>query len=264
MRPAVGSSNGTKNDMNVAYLPNGVEGEANEVMKKMSACPTADSDTSGTGTTAVYYCDIPSDAQYFYFFNHWYLRSPTNREWNRTINITNFTPGTLFYLNGQIYDEKYKDYSTRPVDTDLAAVMQKYDSVRMSINSTADISLKKESESNEEEFNPDYYGDEKQITYSSDNKPVCTVNSDGLITAHADGDATITTTVKGRFGDSIELTTNVTVPRKVEQYPIAQNIRIPKSSNAEGAESNEVKIEWYVINKDTTAAATADGIFFTM
>lgn len=221
----VGSSNNTTNDINLAYT---IGDEETKV--KMHKCDNSDATTYG-GTTKVYYYDVPSNADSFYFFNHWYMISSSNREWNRTKDITNLTPGVLYYLNGEIEDSNNKTYKARPVDTNLLALNSYYDSVRMSTGASvfADIGLKKENDNDDEEFTPDYYG--KSITYSSSDTAVATINIDGVITPKSSGNATITTIITSKFGDTRSIETKLTIPSVIEQVPIAQNIKVPAASS---------------------------------
>lgn len=263
---AAGSSNTTTNDINIAYK---VNGDTNETMAKMTKCTGTDSSSLGNSSTKVYYFDLPSNADYFYFFNHWYLHSASNREWNRTIDITDTTTkGRLYYLTGKSLegDEGYKEYNVTSVQTNLVALNSYYSSVRMSLGSSvfADIGLKMESD--EEDFIPEYYG--SSITYKvQSGSSVVSVNKDGLITPLSTGTATIRTTITGRFGDTIYKDTSVTIPEKIAQVPVAQNILIPHpgATDSDGNElSNTVDVHWYVINKSKDYTMETDSIFFTI
>ncbi len=255
---------GTSNDINLSYTVDGKEFQVkmNKCMKNNS--DSVDTNWSKTGTK-VYYYDIPANAEHFFFFNHWYLRSNSNREWNCTIDITDLSPGKLYYLSGASIDGKWKEYKVQPVDATLAAVNTYYQSVRMSLGDSvfADISLKKESETDDEEFVPDYYG--AQITYSISGTDLAkaSVNTDGLITPKAtttsgstDTPITVRTTVTGRFGDSIVKETKVSIPAEINQVPIMKNIKVPAGES--------VDVFWYARNNSTRDTMTTSSIYITL
>lgn len=261
-----------KNDFNIAYK---ISGAASETFAKLKRCDdTAYSEDDPAA--AVFYYDVPSNAEYFYFCNHWYFKSSTNREWNRTIDITDMTAGRLYRLTGKQVDYKWKEYAAEPVDTGLVALNQYYNTVRMSNGSSvyADISLKKDSTDDDEDFVPEYYG--QSISYSSADTSVATVNGDGLITPTppAEGaedtarSTTITTTIKGKYGDEKQVQTVVTIPAAIPQVPIIKNVMVPKANVEEGTNSS-VEILWYALNRGvstdqlTAPSMTAD-IFYTL
>lgn len=266
-----GSSNqtndnsGTTNDINLSYTVDGKEYQV-----KMSKCVKNSSDSvdtnwSSTGTR-VYYYDIPTNADKFFFFNHWYLKSGTNREWNRTIDITDLSPGKLYYLTNNKVDDKWKEYAVKTVDTNLVAVNQYYSFVRMSLGASvfADISLKKESANDDEDFVPEYYG--ATISYQSSDTSKATVSKDGVITpiatttnnSNVDTPITITTTITGTFGDSRQIATSVSIPKSISQVPIIKNVKVPAGES--------VDVDWYAINRSNKSDATmsTSSIFFTI
>ena len=255
---AVGSSNGTTNDFNLAYTVG-----TTETLVRMNQCrinnsSNVDSTDDGTGRNDVYYYDVPANATSFYFFNHWYLCAATDRNWNRTTDITDLTAGKLYYLNGGNVDGQWKAYSVRDVDTDLVAVNQYYSALRMSYGTGvfSDVTLHKTGE--EENFIPEYYG--SQISYSSSNTNVAQINPDGIITPVNPGTATITTTITGKYGDSRQVTTTLEIPTVVSQIPIIKNLRIPAGES--------VAVDWYALNKDaskdmTTPNGYTPGFIFT-
>lgn len=250
----VGSSNGTTCDMNIAYK---ISGEANEHYEMLERCPNTDSTTYG-GTNRVFYCDLPNNVEYFYFFNHWYFCASTDREWNRTIDITTHPAGTLYYLTGNKVDNKWKEYAALPIDSDLAALNEYYSSAQMSLGSNvfADLGLKRDDD-NDENFIPQYYG--QSITYESKDTSKATVNKDGLVTPVAStgiNSINIETTITGKFGDRIVVTTKLKIPTAITQVPIIENVRVPAGES--------VVIHWYALNKSTSAAMSTSNIFFTL
>lgn len=253
-----GNDNTSTNDINIAYTVG-----TTETMAMMTKCPKPDSDTSGSGTTNVYFYDLPTNTTSFYFFNHWYLASDSNREWNRTIDITDLTSGRLYYLNGEKVDEKYKAYSVRDVNTNLVALNFYYSYVRMSLGNSvfADIGLKKESD--DENFVSEYYGSE--ITYSISDTSVATINGDGVITPKAKGTTRITTTIKGVFGDTKSIYTSLDIPEDIAQVPIITNVKIPAK---DGDTLGSAEVLWYAINKssdsDKTPAMTTTNLFYSI
>ena len=259
-------NNGTNNDINLSYKVGDKEYQV-----KMAKCANTESGDTITNTTNVYYYDIPSNTEKFFFFNHWYLRSASNREWNRTIDITDLTAGRLYYLTNGVVDGQYKEYAVRDVNKNLVALNQYYTNVRMSKGSNvyADISLKKDSE--DESFIPDYYG--QSISYNvisdtpvTENTNVATINRDGLITPLNYGSATIRTTITGVFGDTKTVYTTVDIPQSISQLPIIKNIRVPAqgATNSEGKAANKVEVDWYAINKSANETMTTSSLYFTI
>lgn len=244
----VGSSNGTTNDFNIAYTEGGTEH-----LMVMTRCPTEDT-TASDNERKVYYADIPSTADSFYFFNHWYLCSSSNREWNRTLDFKDLSGGRLYYLTGGKVDEKWKECAVKDTDTNLVAVNQHYQSVRMSSGAGvfADIGLKKTGDA--DGFVPEYYG--ASISYSSANSSICTINRDGLITPTGTGDTTVTTTITGKYGDTDTITTSVNIPSNIKQVPVIQNVRVPAGE--------KVKIDWYALNKSPSSEMTTSALYYTL
>lgn|GEM_PF-5579376 len=250
---------GTNNDINISFTVEGREYQA-----KMLKCPDADTvNNDNTGLTSVFYYDLPTNTTSFFFFNHWYLASDSNREWNRTIDITDLTSGRLYYLNGEKVDEKYKAYSVRDVNTNLVALNFYYSYVRMSLGNSvfADIGLKKESD--DENFVSEYYGSE--ITYSISDTSVATINGDGVITPKAEGTTRITTTIKGVFGDTKSIYTSLDIPKDIAQVPIITNVKIPAK---DGDTLGSAEVLWYAINKssdsDEMPAMTTTNLFYSI
>lgn len=241
------------NDFNIAYK---VSGEANEQFKKLKRCPSTGSSGNNTNVNSnwVFYYDLPSNVDYFFFFNHWYFKSDTNKEWNRTIDITELSSGRVYYLTGGSIDGKWKEYKVTAIDDTLVAVNEYYKSVRMSTGTGVftDIALHKTGD--DENFIPEYYGN--SIAYSSSNTSVAAVNKEGIITPGISGTATITTTITGRYGDTRTVQTAVEIPENIAQVPIIKNVRVPAGES--------VDVDWYALNKSTSATMTTNAFLFTL
>lgn len=113
------------------------------------------------------------------------------------------------------------------------------------------------------------------ITYSSSNSSVFTVDSKGKITTVGIGQATLTTTATGQsYNDTTSQTTTVTVTETSTQVyhdvPIVKNIKIPACNNNGNTHTDtvdpdcEVKVYWYVVNNSSTGTAltyTIDNLY---
>lgn len=245
------------NDFNIGYR---ISGANSDTYAKLNRCSGTAWSSSNPASTVFYY-DVPSNVDYFFFFNHWYIKSSSNKEWNCTINITDMTAGKLYYLTGNKVDDKWKEYAVETnngsdIDKDLVAVNSYYSSVRLSTGAGvyADIGLKKTSDA--EDFVPEYYG--SSITYQVANggTSVCTVNRDGLITPVGSGSTTITTTIRGKYGDTRTITTSVNIPASIDQVPIIKNVLVPAGE--------KVSVDWYALNKSPSATMETTSIFFTL
>lgn len=250
-----GNSSSSTFDMKLRYTVGSNTTDVNMSRKANSNSAFKD---GSTGVTApyVYYCDIPSNTNSFFFFNHWYSDSDENKDWNRTPDITDIVPGTIYRLTGKNIEDSYKLYDTVP-GTELAGLMKYYSEAKLNQGGYIDISLKDSSEVTEG-ANPDFYGN--TISYASSNTSVATVTKDGLVTAASSisgntATANITTTITGLAGDTITCTTKVTVSKYIEQMPIAQNVYVKKGET--------VDLYWYVLNKSSSTGNIASSIFWT-
>lgn len=239
-------------------------GEGTETTYKMIACPNGtptseymDAASGYSNTWAyIYYYDIPVGSTKFYFVNHYYDPNDENKDWNRTPDITDFSPGNLYRLTGKNIDNSYKLYDVKPINNvDFVALNKYYSNVTLSLNGYIDIGLLKESPSDDDEFTPDYYG--TNISYSTTSSNL-TVNSDGLVTAGntAADNQTVTTTITGELGDSYSITTNVNIKSIEPQASVVQNMPVKKGE--------KVEVYWYVINKSSTTGNIATEIFWTV
>ncbi len=245
-------------DMNVRYYVGSTPTDV-----RMTGAPNtnnSDFKVSGTNDNAykVYYADLPSNTTSFFFHNHWYDDNDENKDWNRTQDINELVPGTVYRLTGEKIDDSYKLHDTIYRES-VAELMSYYSEVQLDLDGHIYISLKKPDEiTNPEDESADYYG--TSISYSSSNNNVATVDRDGLVTAASSisgntATATITATIQGALGDTITCQTKVTVSKYIEQMPVAQNILVEAGKS--------VDIYWYVVNETTDTGTIADSIFWT-
>ncbi|MBR1731636.1 MAG: Ig-like domain-containing protein [Ruminococcus sp.] len=245
------------NDMNLCYTVGGTGH-----YMPMQKCPNKDIVTAGSEEYDVYRAFVTTEADDLFFFNHYYVVEDTNKEWNRTPSVSDFYEGRTYYLNGSTnnYNNKDLSYHDSFTETNLC-VYYYYNTATMSVGKTADIGLSKgtkEMVDNAESF--DYLG--ASISYSSSDTTTATVSQDGLITAKKSGNCTITTTITGEFGDTIELETAVSIPETISQVPIAQNINLAATGDEDG--KDEIEIVWYVKNGKASGTASFDNIFYTI
>lgn len=97
----------------------------------------------------------------------------------------------------------------------------------------------------------DYVG--KSISYSSSSNSVFTVDANGVITPVAEGNATLTTTIKGgAYGDTYSVTTEISVTSASSDSidtPIVTNLEI-KPRAADGPTVS--KVYWYIKNDSSS------------
>lgn len=89
----------------------------------------------------------------------------------------------------------------------------------------------------------DYTGN--SVSYSSDNTSVATVASDGKLTLLKEGVATITTTIKSVYKDTITVKTEVEVIDPKNQVPVVENVTV----DANG----QVEVCWFIKNETLEA-----------
>lgn len=273
------------NDMNVAYK---LTTNPDVQYMKLTICNNYSGNTSTLESnnnqnavqsaidSTVFYADIPTNIEYFFFFNHYYRPDDKNKNWNSTINITDFSQGKLYRMIGEMDGDEYKIYEAGETDQSLVALNQYYSDVRLSLGSnvTADIGLKKTGD--DEEFVPDYFG--QDISYSIDNRDGTDTN--GLITVSRDGliipaenlepsdsirTSRVKTKITGRYGDYKEVYTIVSIPPSIAEVPIMKNIivRAPGSTTPEGSDGDKIEVYWYIKNK-SGSQMTVDSVFFTI
>ena len=269
-------NNNLTNDMNIAYKVTG----GSEEKQKLTLCPknydgnSYESYDKSNAEDYVFFADIPTNTEYFYFFNHYYITEENNKNWNRTLSITDLTPGKLYYLTGGQIGESNKEYKTEAVNSNLVAINQYYSDARTSLgeNVYADIGLKKTGE--DENFVPEYYGTKieyEAFVWNTTTTPpsrvatnLITVNLDGLITPNSSGNtgtAYVRTTVTGKFGDSDYADTEVSIPTEIDRFSIIKNVRVPAK---DGDTNGETVVDWYVINKSSTLDFETPSLYLTL
>lgn len=110
----------------------------------------------------------------------------------------------------------------------------------------------------------DYIG--SSISYSSSSNGVFKVDKNGVITPVAEGNATLTTTIKGgAYGDTYSVTTEISVtPASKDSVdtPIVTNLEI-KPTAADGPTVS--KVYWYIKNESSsTITYTLDDVYISL
>lgn len=110
----------------------------------------------------------------------------------------------------------------------------------------------------------DYVG--SSISYSSSSKSVFTVDANGVITPVAEGNAELTTTIKGgAYGDTYSVTTAISVTSASSDSidtPIVTNLEIkPKATDGPTVS----KVYWYIKNESSsTITYTLDDVYISL
>lgn len=207
-----------------------------------------------TGDNNNYYGDVPARATKIYFYTN-----STETGSNRTEDV-NVAECNQSQTDCQIfiaYNDTIGDYSHVKVGghnhIDGANFVEWYNTVNVVMGSFYDASVSY----------PQVLGN---VSYSSSDTSVFTVDSKGKITTVGLGQATLTTTATGQsYSDTITKTTTVTVSatgsQEYHDVPIVKNIKVPacttpgESHSATDDPPCEVKIYWYVVNNSTTNTA---------
>lgn len=110
----------------------------------------------------------------------------------------------------------------------------------------------------------DYIG--SSISYSSSSNSVFTVDKNGVITPVAEGNAKLTTTIKGgAYGDTYSVTTEISVTSASTDSidtPIVTNLEIkPKATDGPTVS----KVYWYIKNESSsTITYTLDDVYISL
>lgn len=252
------NNQGTKTQRNVmrVYLqPKGVWTGSN---KKYYVCYTVGSantflemtfainDQTGGET---YYADIPSNTSNFYFADGEYTEG-----WGRTIDLElndlSQTQSMVYWLTGDSNSSNNKLVGKSKVTG--ANVIEYYSSVGI-IKGTNNFSIGLE--------NGKYVG--KNLTYTSDNVDVCSVDNTGKLTARKNGLAKITIEITGNYNDKLSVTCNVTVVESLTEFPVITNLKIPAKT---GDKDSAVSVYWYIKNDSDGESLTykADDLYITL
>lgn len=217
-------------------------------------------DANDTLRYQTFYADISENADFVYFKVKG--SSDTNK---KTILYNNVSANGCTAANSKVFtsiDENggfkhvngYRDIQM--LDAGGMNVLNAYSELLAKKNDTVDASIASTGDS------PDYFGG--TVTYSSSNTDKFTVNSStGVIIGVGVGTATLITTVTGtKFGDTLEIRTDVTVSEadaeNLTDLTIVKNVQIPAApdSNETDETPNVIVIDWYIKNSATNASDT--------
>ena len=206
-----------------------------------------------------YFVDIPKNAQYMYFYTN-----DSQSGSNRTEQVTiadwsqSQTDCQIFvaYNNTNGLEHSHIQLGNH-YHVDGANIIEYYDTISIVNGSFYDASLSY----------PQILGN---VTYSSSDSNIFTVDGNGKITTHGTGEATLTTTSTGQaYSDTMSKTTTVTVTatgnQEYHDVPIVKNMKIPAyDENDKSADPPfDIKVYWYVINNSngTNLTYSIDSIY---
>lgn len=208
----------------------------------------------------ILYADIPITAKRIQIYVN---DSPSRANATPCIRVASYCPNIsptncyVFTLRKGL-ENGYHNCDTRSFDkplTDCANFVNCYDSINIPLGRTFNAGLV---------AGTDYVG--SSISYSSSSKSVFTVDAKGVITPVAEGNATLTTTIKGgKYGDTYSVTTEISVtPASKDSVdtPIVTNLEI-KPTAADGPTVS--KVYWYIKNdSSSTIRYTLDGVYISL
>ncbi|MBQ5398996.1 MAG: hypothetical protein IIU14_06145 [Ruminococcus sp.] len=217
--------------------------------------------TGGT-SYVTWYADLPAGTTEFYFQNG-DLNSTS--DWSRTSTFYDYRPETIISLTGYTTDDdtdhRYAQHTIHS-KSKLINVTRYYDKVNIAAGQSVSVALNAK----------DYKG-MSGVTYSVDSNHnpsnAISVNENtGSISCNSDLNsdeyATVKIKIVSSLNDVLEIPVKVTNPVTLDAVPISQNIRVPASHTENGETVNgEVRVEWYIKNKEDTGHATFNGIYFT-
>ena len=220
--------------------------------------------TSDNGPT--YFIDIPYHAHWFYVtVNGWKTANNGNQDntmrcdtvsLDRTYNSMDQSV-LVKILNSQT-DGDYRDVENVSNHGIKAVIIkQYYKNITIAKNATFDTRLGAQQDEPNAGFS--YYHSDCSVTYTSSNQSVFTVDSNGVITGVAAGEAELVTKVTGpQWSDKNydEVRTTVTVTQNstydFTDEPIVRNVVVPVDDNStQNVHENTVEVYWYIINNST-------------
>ncbi len=157
--------------------------------------------------------------------------------------------------SGSYGNHNCNTYSFNNPLTDCANFINCYDSIDIPLGRTFNAGLV---------AGTDYIG--SSISYSSSSNGVFKVDANGVITPVAEGNATLTTTIKGdAYGDTYSVTTEISVTSASKDSvdtPIVTNLEI-KPTAADGPTVS--KVYWYIKNdSSSTIRYTLDSVYISL
>ena len=213
-------------------------------------------------STRVLYVDVPKTAKVVQFY-----ANDVNTGANATPYMLlkaycpNLAVGNCYKFTLQTHTSgSYGNHNcdTRSFDKPLtycANFINCYNSINISLGSTFNAGLV---------AGTDYVG--SSISYSSSSKSVFTVDANGVITPVAEGNAELTTTIKGgAYGDTYSVTTEISVTSASTDSvdtPIVTNLEIkPKATDGPTVS----KVYWYIKNdSSSTITYTLDDVYISL
>ena len=208
----------------------------------------------------ILYADIPITAKRIQIYVN---DSPSRANATPCIRVASYCPEIsptncyVFTLRKSLEGDYY-NCDTRSFDkplTDCANFVNCYDSINIPLGRTFNAGLV---------AGTDYVGN--SISYSSSSNGVFKVDANGVITPVAEGNATLTTTIKGdAYGDTYSVTTEISVtPASKDSVdtPIVTNLEI-KPTATDGPTVS--KVYWYIKNdSSSTIRYTLDSVYISL
>lgn len=212
--------------------------------------------------TRVLYVDVPKTAKVVQFYAN-DVNTAANATpymlltaYCPTLPVDNCYKFTLqTYTSGSYGNHNCDTHSFDKPLTDCANFINCYNSINISLGSTFNAGLV---------AGTDYVG--SSISYSSSSKSVFTVDANGVITPVAEGNAELTTTIKGgAYGDTYSVTTEISVTSASTDSidtPIVTNLEIkPKATDGPTVS----KVYWYIKNESSsTITYTLDDVYISL